>query len=123
MQTYDFNDLLDHYDILKNLIKKSYPETCTCSILTYPVESPYSPLAIVSVETNAWTMNAYISAFGFIMVGDPKLNPIVELWLETLTTSEQRNTVRNNMLCHEIIDFSIKKMNNDINIKSDLKTE
>jgi hypothetical protein len=75
------------------------------------------------VETNAWTMNAYISVFGFIMVGDPKLNPIVELWLETLTTSEQRNTVRNNMLCHEIIDFSIKKMNNDINIKSDLKTE
>ena len=91
--TYDFNDIMDYYDILKRDIKKAYPTTIYTNIFEYLPDSEWSPLATVSVKFRDTCINGHIHVWGASAL-DSTLRNLLHKWTELIQTSEKRQRAR-----------------------------
>jgi len=101
MDTYDFNDLMNYYDILKRNIKQTYPAAIYTNIFEYSADSEWSPLATVSVKFRGDCINGHIHVWGASALDDTFRN-LLHKWTELIQTSEQRQRARTAIIKQEL---------------------
>lgn len=110
-----YEDLNDHYDILKKLVKTSYPNAYACLLNNYSAISEWSPLATVNVKIrNEPDYNAYVGPSGEISTLDEDFRSVLKKWTQTIKPSEERQKTRANTFYFDLVHFFMKNLKQQI---------
>jgi len=112
---FDYEDLNDHYDILKKIVKTSYPNAYACLLYKYTAKSEWSPLATINVKIrNEPDYNAYIGPSGEISTFDEDFRLVLKKWRDTIKKGEERQKTRANTFYFDLVHFFMKNLKHQI---------